>query len=288
MPYVSTTKLFTVTNITLTRTADLATASINTLANLLGTLIYDVQAGTYDGSAYALTNGVADTAYDADSTSLNELLNVFGTVIDQEGGDEFTPHGFTVANYAPLYVLNCTSTSLNELAKVLAALLRNWRFIATGSLNMASIQLYQYFSIDTGESKIQGGSLSKARSINLVDDEVTDQTFKVAPATAVKIWDKTENEAMSNWDFLWLESDLDVLVQFTTDAAGTDVYDVKELKGSGVSGEMGPAIVLGSDDTLLLDGAIDAFTGTANTIDEIWVYNADDTDTARVRLVVAT
>jgi hypothetical protein len=51
---------------------------------------------------------------------------------------------------------------------------------------------------------------------------------------------------------------------------------------------MGPAVVLGSDDTQVLDGSIDTFDGTADTIDEIWAYNEDDTDTARVRRVVAT
>lgn len=153
---------------------------------------------------------------------------------------------------------------------------------------MPSIQLYQYFVTDIDETPVQGGSLSRARSITLGDGEISDQTFKVAPETAVKIWDKTENEAMGNFDFLWLESDLDVQVQFTTDAGTTDAYDVKELKGSGTAGEMGPALVLGSDDTQLLDGSIDTFDGTADTIDEIWAYNADDTDTARVRRVVAT
>jgi hypothetical protein len=93
---------------------------------------------------------------------------------------------------------------------------------------------------------------------------------------------------MGDFDFLWLESDLDVSVQFTTDAAGTDAYDVKELKGSGTAGEMGPALVLGSDATKLLDGTIDTFDGTADTIDEIWVHNANSTETARVRRVVAT
>jgi hypothetical protein len=51
---------------------------------------------------------------------------------------------------------------------------------------------------------------------------------------------------------------------------------------------MGPALVLGSDNTHLLDGTIDTFDGTADTIDEIWVKNEDTTDTARVRRVVAT
>jgi len=153
---------------------------------------------------------------------------------------------------------------------------------------MASIQIYQYFIADLGGHTVQGGSLSEARSIDLSDNEVTDQVFKIGPETAVKIFDAVENEAMGGWDFLWLESDLDLLVQMVTDAGTTDAYDVKTLKGSGTAGQPGPALVLGSDATQLLDGTVDLFDGTADTVDEIWVYNSDDTDTARVRLVVAT
>ena len=152
----------------------------------------------------------------------------------------------------------------------------------------ASVQLYQYFCVTLDGNPIRGGSLSEARNIALGDGEISDQIFKVAPETAVKVWDKTENEAMGDFDFLWLESDLDVLVQFTPDAGGTDPYDVKELKGSGTAGQMGPALVLGSDAAHKLDGSIDTFDGTEDTLDEVWVYNSDTTNTARVRRVVAT
>jgi hypothetical protein len=153
---------------------------------------------------------------------------------------------------------------------------------------MASIQLYQYFVVGIDDRDVKGGSLSRATSIAIGDNEVSDQTFKIGTESAVKIWDKTENEAMGDFDFLWLESDLDVLVQFTTDAGGDDEYFVKELKGSGTANEMGPALVLGSDLAHQFDGTVDAFDGTEDTIDEIWVYNEDATNTARVRRVVAT
>lgn len=154
---------------------------------------------------------------------------------------------------------------------------------------MPVIQLFQYFVVDIDGSPVQGGSLSRAKSVVLGDGEISDQTFKVAPTTAVKVWDKTVNAAMGNFDFLWIETDLDVLMQFTTDAGTRDDFDTKKLKGSGVANQMGPALVLGSDDTLQADGTIDLLSdGTADTIDEIWVYNEDATDTARVRRVVAT
>lgn len=156
---------------------------------------------------------------------------------------------------------------------------------------MATISLYQFFTVEIDAREVSGGSRTIARKVEITDNEAADQTFKIAPQTAVKIWDKTENEAMGNFDFLWLESDLDLLVQFTTDAGTSDAYDVKKLKGSGEAGTMGPALVLASDGTQLLDGNIDwnpVGTPSAGTIDEIWVYNEDATDTARLRMVVAT
>jgi hypothetical protein len=153
---------------------------------------------------------------------------------------------------------------------------------------MASIQVYQFFVVNLDERSVAGGSLASARSITIADNEIYDQTFKVAAEAIIKVWDKTENEALGDFDFLWMESDLDVLVQFTTDAGGDDEYFVVELKGSGTANEMGPALVLGSDLAHQFDGTVDLFTGTEDTIDEIWVENEDTSDTARVRVVVAT
>ena len=153
---------------------------------------------------------------------------------------------------------------------------------------MSVVRIYQYFVLDRpGSLPVQGGSLSESRSITLDDDEVIDRNFNIATETAVKVFDASEDEALGGFDFGWLETDLDVLVQYTTDAGVTDAYDVKTLKGSGVAGQMGPAMVLGSDATQLLDGSIDTFDGTAGTIDEIWVYNESTTDAARVRIAVA-
>ncbi len=153
---------------------------------------------------------------------------------------------------------------------------------------MAVVQIYQYFTIDKSGGSVQGGSLSQARSITLGDGEVIDRSFKIGTTSAVKVWDKTADAALGGFDFLWLETDLDVLVQFTTDAAGDDEYFIVELKGSGTAGQPGPALVLGSNVAHQFDGTVDLFDGTEDTIDEIFVYNEDGTDTARVRLVVAT
>ena len=153
---------------------------------------------------------------------------------------------------------------------------------------MAAIQLYQFFAVTIDGTPIRGGSLSEARSIAISDNEIYDQTFKIAASGIVKIFDVSENESLGDADFIWLEADRDVLVQFTASAGVSDVYDVKELKGSGTAGQMGPALVLGSDLAHKGDGSADLFDGTEDVIGEIWVKNEDSSETARVRIVVAT
>lgn len=152
---------------------------------------------------------------------------------------------------------------------------------------MASVHLYQYFVVDVDDHPVKGGSLSKAKSITLGDGKTSDATFEVEASTPTKIWDAAET--LGDFDFLWLEADFDILIQFTVNAGGTDVYIVKELKGSGTASQMGPALVLGSDASQLLDGSIDSFDGTADTIDEIWAYHdGSDSDTVRLRRFVGT
>lgn len=148
------------------------------------------------------------------------------------------------------------------------------------------VQIYQYAVLTVDDRVVKAGSLTEARCISIADNAISDETVRVAAATAVKLWDK--DEVPGNADFIWIESDLDLWIQFTTSAGVSDNYDIKKLAGSGTAGRMGPALVLGSDDTLKLDGAIDVFTGTAGTIDEIWVKNESTTDAARVRIIVAT
>jgi hypothetical protein len=153
---------------------------------------------------------------------------------------------------------------------------------------MATISVYQYFTVTVDDRTVQGGSLTVPKSITLGDSEIADQTYKIAASGVVKIFDVAENEALGSADFIWLEADRDVWIQFTVSAGSSDLYDIKELKGSGTAGQMGPALVLGSDDAQLSDGTIDLLDGTADTIDEIWVKNQSTTDVARVRIVVAT
>lgn len=115
----STTGTFTVTNITLMRSLNVSEATINDAANLLGTLIYDIQEGSYDGTAYTITNAETDRTIDASAFSLTELLNVIATLIAGNLGTAVSYAGFTITNDDSDYVLDCNETSLNELVNVL-------------------------------------------------------------------------------------------------------------------------------------------------------------------------
>lgn len=152
----------------------------------------------------------------------------------------------------------------------------------------ASVQVYQYFVVDINGQATKGGSLTQPKSIALGDGEIIDRVFKIAAEGIVKIFDAAEDEALGDFDFCWLETDLDVLIQFTTDAGGDDEYFVFELRGSGTAGEPGPASVLGSDLAHQFDGTVDLFDGTEDVIDEIWAKNESTTEPARIRLFVAT
>lgn len=125
--YLNTAGIFTVTNITGTRSLSLTTATINDLANLVGTCIYDIQAGTWNGASYSITGSTADREYDPSETLLVELLNAAATAIaDNPGTTTFFARYYVFATWTVLYTMNCLVTSLEELARLIATWL-DWR-----------------------------------------------------------------------------------------------------------------------------------------------------------------
>jgi len=148
----------------------------------------------------------------------------------------------------------------------------------------ATLKLISHVIVDIDGKPYQAGNLAQARTITLGSDLVYESVFSVAPTTAVKLFDIAEN--LSDFDFLLIETDLTVLLQFATN--GATEYDVKELLGSGTANSYGIPFLLGSDDTQQQDGTIDLFDGTADTIEQIYAYNESATDTARVHILAAT
>ena len=151
----------------------------------------------------------------------------------------------------------------------------------------ATLKLISHVIVDIDGKPYQAGSLTQARTIALGSDLPYEMVFSVPPSTpttAVKLFDIAEN--LADFDFLLIETDLTVLLQFATN--GATEYDVKELLGSGTANSYGIPFLLGSDDTQQQDGTIDLFDGTADTIEQIYAYNESATDTARVHILAAT
>lgn len=140
--YLNTTGVFTVTNITETRSIDVATASLNNAINLIGTAIYDIQEGLWNPASYTIVNSSEVTTIDCASTSLDEILDFMATMVID---GLFDAEDYTVSNNTPTYVMDCLSTDFNELVNVLTSLL----------LVEINDVIYRWDTLDISESGLQ-------------------------------------------------------------------------------------------------------------------------------------
>ena len=74
---------FSTTNRTADRSFDVNSTSINELADVIGTIIADYYAGTYNGGSYTVTNASADRAINCNSTSITELAKYIGKLEEE-------------------------------------------------------------------------------------------------------------------------------------------------------------------------------------------------------------
>lgn len=112
-----------VTNLTPLRSFDADSVSIDELANILGTLIEDVEAGDYLGSEWSVANGEELRDVDLPNSTLATFANLLATIIADNPG-EFLVKDFNVASsFTVDFDLDCSETSLDELNSVFASLL---------------------------------------------------------------------------------------------------------------------------------------------------------------------
>jgi hypothetical protein len=111
----------TVTNLTTDRTFDANSVSIDELADVLGTLIEDIEAGSYLGSQWTVTNGVTDRTLDAQGTTIDELADVIATFI-ADNPTILWSLSISVDSFIADNDLDCDNTSLTELAHLLGTL----------------------------------------------------------------------------------------------------------------------------------------------------------------------
>lgn len=144
MSYLSTSGVFTVTNITELR-AVASTDVLATVRNFLGTLIYDVQEGTYTGSRSVVTGWSSDKAYVEASETLAKVIDKLGTAINESQGTVFMPRRFTFSGLTETYSLDCASDVLLTVEQVTGTFLQYWNqnvrsssMIAFGSSSQAA------------------------------------------------------------------------------------------------------------------------------------------------------
>jgi len=157
---LSTTGVFTVTNITALRTIDADAYTLDNAANWLGTIIYDIQEAAWDPADYTVLNLTEDRAADCDSTTLDELIDVMGTFILDSLNGVFDPANYSLTNVTPDYELDCLDTTIDEVIDVLATLLlalfNETRFVYT----LVSLRDGPQRNIEVSEIWVRSGGLT--------------------------------------------------------------------------------------------------------------------------------
>jgi len=147
---------------------------------------------------------------------------------------------------------------------------------------MATISLRTQADVVIGGESKTMGSVTSAQNITVT--EVRDNSVSIATEATWDAW--TSADPVSDFDFLWIETDLTCWVEFTTDkdgdAAGTpgpDIYTVKLLADV--------PLVMVMDDSFA-GYTVDFGGGAEDVIDQIRIKNPSASSAANVRFVIAT
>lgn len=145
---------------------------------------------------------------------------------------------------------------------------------------MGTVALRQSFTADLGGDRHSGGHEGEVLLITCGSDAHDDRSFSIAQNTTKTLWDATTSPC-ADFDFLWIESDVEVIVELITDqnaGVGKEVYTVTLLPGC--------PLVLGTDQSYA-NYTTNFAGGTLDVIDKILCRNLEE-DTATVRIFVAT
>lgn len=132
---------------------------------------------------------------------------------------------------------------------------------------MATLNVWSAWELTSNGRQRKGGNRSAPVEVT-VDGKVKDISTTLATATTVTPWDGTDtNEALTDFDFLWLKSNQNILLELTCDKGaevGTVVF-AKEIQAN-------QDFMLLSDDAMALYTANFA-TGTEDKIDRLRLRN---------------
>lgn len=145
-----------------------------------------------------------------------------------------------------------------------------------------TVKIYSYFEADVGGEIKSGGSRTVAKEVTAAADEVYEVRTVVADNYVdVVLWDSGDG-GVDDFDFLWFESDVDVLLELIVDRAGSPSSSVIEVKA-------GVPFFMSSDDgeNTTISGGSET---TVDQIDRITCQRnvADGAGDATVRLVLMT
>ncbi len=183
----STTGVFTITNITLTRTIDLSDFSLDELADVLGTMIYDMQESTWDPSLYTFSNSSEDRTLDCDDAGgRDEAADVLATIVSDSDAGTLNPGDYSFSNVTDRFSLDCDDASLFEISDVIATLLMSY---APATLVHEWSEEYDYFggALKYEKAELRVGSPAFPTSSGKVSaerdkssDEAQDVTLSVS------------------------------------------------------------------------------------------------------------
>lgn len=145
---------------------------------------------------------------------------------------------------------------------------------------MATLRVFKYFELAVGNKPVVGGSRVKPTEITVTGLPL-DLPKSLAPETTWNAWLGSDGP-ISDWDYLWIESDKDVTIELMADAnagVGTVVF-AKEVKASE------PWDILHDD--AMANYTANFASGAMDVIDRIRVRNRHASDTATIRLVLVT
>lgn len=114
-------------NVTTTYTFDASNSSLDTLANVVGTLIALFQTGTTVTSSFSISGVTTDRSFNAIDTSLDELSNVIGSLITDLQATGTTANVYTETNVTTTQSFNALDTSLEEQAFVIGSIMATLR-----------------------------------------------------------------------------------------------------------------------------------------------------------------
>jgi hypothetical protein len=143
-----------------------------------------------------------------------------------------------------------------------------------------TLRVYQAFEMVVGNVPVTGGSRSKPVEMTVAGLPL-ELPKSLGPELTWNAWLGSDGP-ISDFDFLWIESDKDITIELMCDAndgVGTVVF-AKEIKANE------PWSILHDD--AMANYTANFAAGTMDVIDRIRVRNRSVTDTAVIRLVLVT